>query len=105
MTICNGPHSRNCYSACCYIPRKHVFPAEVDKIGLENVVEKNGKYFLGNKDDFGTCVFLEEEAMICEIAYQMPLSCQIYTCAGIQDFDLFWQEVRHYRKKRGIRPP
>jgi Fe-S-cluster containining protein len=105
MTICYGPRSRNCYSACCYISRKPVLSAEVDQVGLENVIEKNGKYFLKNKDDFGACVFLDEDALICEIPYQMPFACQQYTCADVSRFDLFWQEVRHHRKKRGIRPP
>ncbi len=105
MTLCHGPRSRNCYSSCCYIARKPVLKEEVEQIGLENVIERNGKYFLRNKDDFGTCIFLDEESMLCDVFYRMPLSCQLYVCAGHPYFDLFWQEVRYYRKKRGIRPP
>ena len=105
MTICHGPRSKFCYSSCCYIAKKPVLEEEVEQIGLENIIEKNGCYFLRNKDDFGTCIFLDEEVMLCKISHHMPIYCQLYTCAEHPNFDLFWQEVRHYRKKRGIRPP
>ncbi|PIN76741.1 hypothetical protein COV17_01315 [Candidatus Woesearchaeota archaeon CG10_big_fil_rev_8_21_14_0_10_36_11] len=107
-TICNGPKVKYCRSACCYILKKPLELGEVEKVGLENVVSKNGEYFLRNKETdgqqgLGVCVFLDEEARMCIIPLRMPMWCQLYTCAGHREMNNFWQEVYFDRKKRGIK--
>ena len=106
MTICSGPWAKNCKSACCYISKKPVEEFEIEKLGLENVVKRGDKYYLKNKEEFwagGVCTFLDEETSLCEVSYNIPLWCGEFNCYGFPGFDDFWQEVRHFRKKRGFR--
>ena len=108
MTICEYSKSHYCRSACCYIANKRVLPEEVESLGLENVVKRGDKYFLKNKKEFwagGVCVFLDEETSLCDINYKLPFFCSEFNCYGYPGFDEFWQEVRHFRKKRGLTPP
>ncbi|MBT4805101.1 YkgJ family cysteine cluster protein [Candidatus Woesearchaeota archaeon] len=108
MTICKYSRSHYCLSACCYKTKKIIVSEEIDEIGLENVVKKNDKHYLKNKEGFwagGVCTFLDEETCLCDISHNMPYKCQLYTCYGEPGFEEFWQEVRHFRKKRGLLPP
>ena len=57
-----------------------------------------------SKDEFGTCTFLNEEAQTCELEEKRPYVCRNYNCRGIAGFELLWQEVWYYRRKRGIDP-
>ncbi|MBT4936111.1 hypothetical protein HOL21_00535 [Candidatus Woesearchaeota archaeon] len=102
-SICNGPKARYCRSACCYIKNKPVHTSEVEDLGLENIVEKRGGLYLKNKDKFGTCIFLDEDSLLCEIALQIPFWCQTYTCFGHKGMDKFVEEVWYHRKKKGFR--
>jgi Fe-S-cluster containining protein len=104
MAICYGLTSTRCLSSCCYIARKEVSLEEADSLGLENVVKRGDRFIIKSKDYFGTCTFLDEEAQTCDLGDKRPYVCRSYHCRGIPGFDLLWQEVRHYRRKRGIDP-
>ena len=111
MTICsifwsNG-RDKTCLSACCYVDYgRAIFAVEIDLVGEENVKLKDGQYYIRSKDDFGTCALLDEETSLCELGENRPFWCKQHNCQrDLKDYWGLHQEVRHYRKKRGLTLP
>ena len=100
MTNCSEKKAYYCMNACCYISRKKIFFSEIEGLGIENIVESNGEFYLKNKDSFGACVFLNEEEGECNIYERRPIVCRTYSCQGSSHIELFAQEITHYLKNK-----
>ena len=110
MTICSilwsNRRDQSCLSACCYVHGRAILEVERDLVGEENVIKKDEGYYIRSKDNFGTCVLLNEETLLCKLEENRPFWCQQHNCVrDLTDYFGLHQEVRHYRKKRGLTPP
>ena len=103
---CSGIKNNYCLAACCYLYQKRVTQEEAVELGLENIIEVGQRFYLKSKEEkgIGACVFLDEQVNQCTIQGQKPGICKIWICdyENAWAFYQLWEEVRYYRKKKGL---
>jgi|APSaa5957512622_1039677.scaffolds.fasta_scaffold113936_2 Fe-S-cluster containining protein len=99
--VCSEPYANMCYNACCY-EGKPIFEPEIEKIGLENIIEKSKGLYLKNKEGSMACIFLDEDNNKCNIYEKRPFACQTYFCHDQSAIRIqnMAQEATYDRKKR-----